>query len=100
MNSTYTSDSLGQYTTVSSSDGTSTSFTYNANGDLVAETDSSGTTTYTYDSLNQLVSETSPTGTWMYEYDALGDLVATIENGQMTQNLVDPTGLGRPGRTV
>ena len=57
-------------------------------------TDSSGTTTYTYDSLNRLVSETSPTGSWVYEYDALGNLVATIYDGQTTDNLVDPTGLG------
>ena len=74
-------------------DGTTT-YTYNANGDLVSMTDSSGTTTYTYDSLNRLVSVTSPTDSWVYEYDALGNLVATIHNGQTTDNLVDPTGLG------
>ena len=48
----------------------------------------------TYNSLNQLVSVTSPTGSWQFEYDALGDLVSTTENGQMTDNLVDPTGAG------
>ncbi len=94
VSSTYTSDSLGQYTTVSSSNGTSTNYSYNANGDLISATNPSGTTNYSYNSLNQLVSVTSPTGSWTYEYDALGDVVATIENGQMTQNLVDPTGLG------
>ncbi len=40
------------------------------------------------------MSVTSPTGSWQFEYDALGDLVSTTENGQTTDNLVDPTGSG------
>ena len=47
-----------------------------------------------YNSLNQLVGVTSPSGSWVYQYDALGNLVATTTNGQTTENLVDPTGLG------
>ena len=35
----------------------------------------------------------SPTDSWIYEYDALGNVVATVHNGQTTENLVDPTGL-------
>ena len=92
LTSTYTSNSVDEYTTVTSADGT-TSYTYNANGDLVSMTDASGTTTYTYDSLNELTSVTSPTDSWIYEYDALGNVVATVHNGQTTENLVDPTGL-------
>ena len=49
---------------------------------------------YTYNSLNQLVGESSPSGTWSYQYDALGNLIATTENGQTTENLVDPASLG------
>ncbi|MFI5457017.1 MAG: RHS repeat-associated core domain-containing protein, partial [Isosphaerales bacterium] len=90
---TYNSNPDNQYTTVTSAAGTTT-YTYNANGALVSESDASGTTTDAYNSLNQLVSVTSPTGSWQYEYDALGDLVSTIQNGQVTDNLVDPTGLG------
>ena len=91
LSSTYTSNSDGEYTTVTSANGTTT-YTYNSDGDLVSQTDASGTTTYTYDSLNRLVSVTSPTDSWVYEYDALGDLSATIHNGQVTENLIDPTG--------
>ena len=54
----------------------------------------SGTTNYAYNSLNQLVGVTTPTDTWTYQYDALGNVIATTHNGQLTQNLVDPTGSG------
>ncbi len=89
VTSTYTSNSVDEYTTVTSTDGT-TNYTYNTNGDLVSMTDASGTTSYTYNSLNDLLSVTSPSGSWIYEYDGLGNVVATIENGQVTDNLVDP----------
>ena len=83
---TYTSNSVDEYTTVGG-----TTYGYNANGDLVSMTNASGTTTYTYDSLNRLVSVTSPTDSWVYEYDALGNLVATIHNGQTTTTWSIPT---------
>ena len=41
----------------------STTYTYDANGNLHTVTDASGTTTYTYNDLNQLVSITAPDGT-------------------------------------
>ena len=85
----YTSNSVNEYTSAGG-----TTYKYDADGNLVSQTDSSGTTTYAYDSLNRLVSVTSPTDTWIYEYGALGNRVATIHNGQVTDNLVDPTGLG------
>ena len=93
VTSTYVSNSVDEYTTGTSSDGTTT-YTYNVDGDLVSMTDASGTTAYTYDSLDQLTSVTSPTDSWVYEYDAFGDVVATIHNGQTTENLNDPTGQG------
>ena len=37
---------------------------------------------------------TTPTDTWTYSYNALNERVATTHNGQLTTNLVDPTGLG------
>ena len=86
---TYVTNNLNQYTTVGN-----TTYQYDKDGNLVSTTNTSGTTTYTYDSLNRLVSVTTPTDTWIYSYNALGQRVATIHNGQLTTNLIDPTGLG------
>ena len=92
----YTSNAVNEYT--STSDGTA--YTYDADGNLLAKTDASGTTTYTYDSLNRLTSVTSPTDSLSYQYDPLGNLATTtrLQSGQttaqVTQNVVDPTGLG------
>ena len=69
---TYTSNSVNEYTTVTSPDGTTT-YTYNANGDLVSVTDAFGTTTYAYNSLNRLVSVTSPTDSWIYRVRRAGE---------------------------
>ena len=85
----YTANDLNEYTQVGG-----TTYQYDANGDLISSTDSGGTTTYSYNVLGQLVSAVSPTGTTTYQYDALGYLVSETVNGQVTNNLVDPTGLG------
>jgi YD repeat-containing protein len=57
-------------------DRTST-FTYNASGELVASTDGLGyTETYTYDGTGNKLSNTNKDGyTWTYDYDAAGDLI-------------------------
>ena len=86
----YTSNNVNE--TTSTSDGTT--YTYDADGNLLSKTDASGTTTYTYDSLDRLTSVTSPTDSWIYQYDALGNLASTTHDGLVTQDLVDPTGLG------
>ncbi len=73
----------------------STTYTYDANGNLHTVTDSSGTTTYTYNDLNQLVSITAPDGTvTTFQYSPLGFLVGENVDGTQTNYLVDPTGLG------
>ena len=73
----------------------STTYTYDANGNLHTVTDASGTTTYTYNDLNQLVSITAPDGTvTTFQYSPLGFLVGQNVNGTQTNYLVDPTGLG------
>ena len=73
----------------------STTYTYDANGNLHTVTDASGTTTYTYNDLNQLVSITAPDGTvTTFQYSPLGFLVGENVNGTQTNYLVDPTGLG------
>ncbi len=82
----YTSNGDNEYTSVGG-----TTDHYDADGNLISTTSPSGTTTYTYNSADQLVSVTSPTDSWVYDYDAFGNLVATIHDGQTTNNLVDPT---------
>ncbi len=73
----------------------STTYTYDANGNLATVTDASGTTTYTYNDLNQLVSITAPDGTvTTFQYSPLGFLVGENVGGTQTNYLVDPTGLG------
>jgi RHS repeat-associated protein len=85
----YATNDLNQYTTVGSA-----TYSYDADGNLTTTTDGGRTTRYTYDDLARLVSVASPTDTWNYQYDALDGRVATIQNGQATQYLIDPTGLG------
>ena len=85
----YDANDLNEYT-----QGGDTTYQYNADGDLISSTDSSGTTTYSYNVLGQLTSVNSPASTTTYQYDALGFLVSEAVNGQVTDNLIDPTGLG------
>lgn len=85
----YSTNAANQYTDVGS-----THYTYNANGNLATKTDGSGTTTYTYDARNRLIGIVSPTDTWANEYNALGNLVSVVHNGQRTEYLVDPLGIG------
>ena len=86
----YTTNDLDEYTQAGS-----TTYQYNANGDMISQTDSTGTTTYSYNALGQLVSEVSPTsGTETFQYDALGYRVSQTQNGQVTNNLIDPLSLG------
>jgi YD repeat-containing protein len=118
---TYTYDNLGRETgsTTVNAKGTGTvafADVYDADGNLLAMTDSSGTTSYTYNALNQQVSEQVPGGmtntytyanvgnmltahdgatghTTIYTYDA-GDRVATVKDfqGNVTQFSYDKDG--------
>src|SRR5262249_30376288 len=85
----YTTNDLNEYVQVGTAQ-----YTYDQDGNLVARTDGGVTETFTYDAINRLVGVTTPDGTLNYEYDALGNLSATVENGQGTEYLVDPFGLG------
>ena len=85
----YATNAMNQYTTAGSSE-----FFYDLDGNLVREIASDGLKTYTYDLFNRLVSAETPEGTWQYEYDVFGNRVAATENGQRTEFLVDPTGMG------
>jgi RHS repeat-associated protein len=61
----YTPNGLNQYSSVASS-----SFTYDANGNLTSD----GARTYTYDTENRLVGSTGATDNYVFRYDPLGRL--------------------------
>lgn len=83
----YATNALNQYTAAGG-----VAYSYDKDGNLTATSDG---TTYTYNSQNQLVEVQSATGdTWTYTYDVLGNLIASNQNGQITQYLVDPSGIG------
>ncbi len=85
----YTTNNMNQYTQVGD-----ITYEFDADGNLVREISPEGTTTYTYDDENRLIAVSSPEGDWDYVYDAFGNRVAATENGQTTQYVIDPTGLG------
>jgi RHS repeat-associated protein len=85
----YDTNSLNQHTNVGGA-----TYAYDADGNLIAKNQGSQIWTYNYDTTNRLVGVVSPEGTWRYEYDALGNRIASIKDGQRTEYLLDPTGLG------
>jgi RHS repeat-associated protein len=75
--------------------GRTTTYTYNAGGDLVSTTTPGGrTTTSTYDAAHRLVSTTSPSGAvTSYTYDPAGRmLTVTDPTGAVTTNTYDAAG--------
>ncbi|MGO9917226.1 MAG: Ig-like domain repeat protein, partial [Isosphaeraceae bacterium] len=85
VSTAYTTNNMNQYTSVGG-----VADTYDADGNLTSD----GTNTYRYDSLNQLISVVGPSGMTSYTYNALGQRVASTTNGQTTQYVIDPSGLG------
>ena len=63
--------------------------TYDANGNLVAGTDASGTTTYTWDARNRLVAMEGPSVTASFKYDAFNRRTEKTVNDKRTQYLYD-----------
>ena len=86
----YAFNSLNQYT------GTrDTANVYDADGNLIQDTSPQGTKTYGYSQDNKLLTVTCSNGdSWEYVYDAFGNRVAVTHNGQTTEYVIDPTGLG------
>jgi len=65
--------------TQKSKSGIITTYNYDKNGNLTAESDG---TQYTYDAFNQLVETNKQDGTWQQNvYDATGLRMASVENG-------------------
>ncbi len=80
----YTTNNLNQYTSVGG-----VAHTYDADGNLTFD----GVNTYAYDQQSRLVRMSGPEGVIEYEYNAFGHVVAAIQDGQRTEQLVDPIGL-------
>ncbi|MCC6425177.1 MAG: RHS repeat protein, partial [Phycisphaerales bacterium] len=90
----YTANSMNQYTkTVSSADG-QTTYTFDADGNLIEQKSGAGTTTYSYDQENRLIAVQRGAESWSYEYNALGQRAASTRGGATTRYVVDPIGWG------
>jgi RHS repeat-associated protein len=63
--------------------------TFDANGNLLTQTDATGTTTYTWDARNRLTALISPIVSATFAYDALGRRTTKTINGQSTSVLYD-----------
>ena len=86
----YASNNLNQYETAGGK-----SFTYDEDGNLIAQAEAGNHYTYVYDIDNRLIQVTKPDSTIItYEYDAFGNRSAIIDNGVRTEFLVDPFGWG------
>ncbi len=81
----YRTNNLNQYTQAGT-----TSYAYDADGNLSRMSDGTGTWNYTYDAQNRLVGVTHGTDSWTYQYDVLGHRVSSTHNGTTTSYLVDP----------
>jgi RHS repeat-associated protein len=84
----YTYDALNRLTQEQITDsvlGNQTiAYTYDAFGNRLTKTDSTGTTTYTYNANDQLLTETAPGFTTTYEYDLNGNTVRKTEGTTIT----------------
>ena len=68
---------------------TSINLTYDANGNLTAQNDASGTTTYTWDGRNRLVAIAGPGLTASFSYDVFNRRISTTTNGQTAKYVYD-----------
>ena len=84
----YAANNLNQYTKVGES-----GYVFDADGNLNQETGPQSRT-LSFDEENRLVEVSQGTNDWQYAYDALGNRVATIENGILTESIIDPSRLG------
>jgi RHS repeat-associated protein len=85
----YSTNNLNEYTNVGNA-----VYTYDQDGNLTNKTQGGQTSAYTYNADNRLTKVVTAAGTWEYQYDGLGNRIATTKDGQRTEYLIDPTGLG------
>src|SRR5262249_21386807 len=89
VTTSYTTNNMDQYTTVGG-----TTYTYDANGNLIREQSGSDLTSYSYDAQNQLIAVTTGAKCQTFTYNALRDMVASSNNGVTSQYMIDSIGLG------
>ena len=86
----YTANNLNQYERAGD-----VIYDYDTDGNLISKTESDRIWTYEYNNENRLVKVIEPDGVATeYKYDALGNRIATVYNGEQTEYLIDPFGLG------
>ncbi|MBI5756804.1 MAG: RHS repeat-associated core domain-containing protein [Nitrospirae bacterium] len=68
---------------------TTPNLTYDANGNLISQTDANGTTSYTWDARNRLTSMNGPGVSASFVYDVLGRRMSKTINGVATQYIYD-----------
>ncbi|MCB0029632.1 MAG: hypothetical protein KDE28_17080, partial [Anaerolineales bacterium] len=85
----YTANNMNQYTQVGAA-----TYTYDADGNMATRQGGPDPATFTFDDDSRLVGLSSGAGVWSYEYDALGRRIASTHDGQRTEYLLDPTGMG------
>ena len=81
----YTTNNLNQYTVVGAGN-----LRYDAAGNLLSQTDASGTTNYTYDRQDHLTGVSGPAGNWTFRYDVFGNRSSETHNGQIVNYAIDP----------
>ncbi len=99
----FTYDTLDRITQITYSNGTTKIlYSYDADGNLISTTDSTGTTNFVYDALNRMTKKTLPDATVLtYGYDKVGNLTSytdaggTVSYGYNVVNLL--TSLTEPG---
>ena len=64
-------------------------FSYDANGNLTAQSDLNATTTYTWDSRNRLIAFSGPNTQAIFQYDFAGNLISQSVNGHLRTYLLD-----------
>jgi YD repeat-containing protein len=90
VTSDYRTNALNQYTAAGT-----TTFGYDAKGNITTKQSGSKTWNYTYNDRQQLVRVTdSDLNLTTYEYDLFGNRSASTYNGTRTEYLVDPSGWG------
>ena len=92
----YTYDSVGNLVGKDMGNGTHTTYTYNADAQLLSSTNFASvggpvnsSDAYTYDPLGNLLTDTNQDGEWVYTYDADSQLIHAV----FTPNNTDPDGL-------
>ena len=85
----YSANNMNQYTQVGD-----TTYQFDADGNLIQKIAPAGMTTYTYNHENRLVAVSSPEGNWTYIYDAFGNRIRVVDNGAVTDFVIDPIGFG------